>query len=64
MPTDLPPSIGKPATRAFANAGLTTVEDFAKVTEKEIADLHGVGPKAIGIIRDLLAAQGRTFADN
>ncbi|WP_436501467.1 DNA-binding protein [Actinokineospora sp. HUAS TT18] len=64
MSTELPRSIGRPATGAFAGAGLTTLEDFTRVTEKEIAALHGVGPKAIGIIRELLKERGLAFAEH
>lgn len=49
---DLPPSIGKPATRALANAGLTTLARIAKLSDAELLALHGVGPKAIRLLRE------------
>ncbi len=55
---DLPRSIGAPATRALAGAGLTTLEQVAALTEGELGALHGVGPKAVRILREALAERG------
>ncbi|MBK9925346.1 MAG: DUF1801 domain-containing protein [Anaerolineales bacterium] len=55
------PKIGAPATRALEAAGYTTLKQLTKVTEAEIAQLHGMGPKALGILRDTLKAQGLSF---
>jgi hypothetical protein len=52
---DLPPSIGRAATRALAGAGITTLGDVASRTKKELLDLHGVGPKAVRILTEELA---------
>jgi hypothetical protein len=54
MNTPLPTNIGRPATNALIAAGITCMEDVAKHTEAELAALHGVGPKAIGILKDIL----------
>ncbi|RSN55424.1 DNA-binding protein [Amycolatopsis sp. WAC 04182] len=59
--TDLPPGIGNPATRAFTAAGYTRLEHFTHATEAELASLHGVGPKALRIIREALETRGQTF---
>jgi predicted flap endonuclease-1-like 5' DNA nuclease len=61
--SDLPKGIGRPAERAFALAGLTRLAQFAKVSEADLLQLHGVGPKAVRIIRAALASQGKAFAD-
>jgi hypothetical protein len=58
---DVPPSIGKPALRALAAAGISTLDDVAKWQESELAALHGVGPKALGILKAALGAQGLSF---
>ncbi len=58
----LPREIGKPATRALHAAGFTHLDQLAAVTERELLDLHGMGPKAIGILRAALHARGKTFA--
>ena len=55
------PQIGAPATRALEAAGYANLKQLTKVTEAEIAQLHGMGPKALGILRDTLKAQGLSF---
>jgi hypothetical protein len=60
---DLPRGIGQPALRAFANAGYRRLEQFAGVSAAELARLHGVGPKAIRLLREALAAKGLAFRD-
>ena len=55
------PKIGAPATRALAAAGYTRLEQLTKVTEAELGQLHGMGPKALGILRETLKAQGLSF---
>lgn len=47
---DLPSGIGRPATRALAGAGITTLDDVAVRSEQELLALHGVGPKAVRIL--------------
>ena len=60
----LPRGIGQPATRALHAAGYTRLEQLVTVTERELLALHGVGPKAVGILRATLHAQGTSFADS
>jgi len=48
---DLPRSIGSPATRALAGAGLTTLARVAALSDAELLALHGVGPKAVRLLR-------------
>lgn len=60
--SDLPTSIGKPATRALVGAGYTQLEQLTGVTEADLLKLHGVGPKAVRILREALAAHGLSFA--
>ena len=55
------PKIGGPATRALEAAGYTTLKQLTKVTEAELAQLHGMGPKALGILRETLNAEGLSF---
>ena len=55
------PKIGAPATRALEAAGYTDLKQLTKVTEAEIAQLHGMGPKALGILREALKANGLSF---
>lgn len=57
--TDEPlPKIGAPATRALASIGVTSLRQLPKFSEKELAALHGFGPKALRILKEALAALG------
>jgi hypothetical protein len=49
--------------RALQAAGYTRLGQLAAVTEADLRKLHGVGPKAIVLIRDALAAPGHSLAD-
>ena len=60
---DLPVGLSQPALRALAAAGYQRIEQFAAVSETEISKLHGVGPKAIVLLRDALNARGLSFAN-
>lgn len=59
--TPLPRSIGGPATSALAHVGITSLEGAARLTEAELGALHGVGPKAVRLLREALAAEGLTL---
>jgi hypothetical protein len=54
-----PSGIGGPALRALQLDGVRSLADLEERTEKDLLALHGMGPKAIGILRDALAASGR-----
>jgi len=56
------PKIGAPATRALHNAGYTRLSQLAGVPRAELAGLHGMGPKALGIIEAALVVRGRSLA--
>lgn len=60
--SDLPADLSKPARRALDDAGYTTLQRVAQVSESDLARLHGVGPKAIEQLRTALAAAGLSFA--
>lgn len=60
--SDVPANIGTPAKRALAGAGYTSMSELSKMSEAEVLKLHGMGPKAIGIIRVAMADKGMTFA--
>jgi len=55
------PNIGAPATRALEIEGYTQLKQLTKVSEAELAQLHGVGPKAIRILHEALKAKGLSF---
>jgi predicted flap endonuclease-1-like 5' DNA nuclease len=54
------PKIGAPATRALAEAGITQLSHLNGMRETDLLKLHGVGPKAIQILREA----GVIFASN
>ncbi|MGI5269126.1 hypothetical protein ACQEUU_08255 [Nonomuraea sp. CA-218870] len=54
---DLPKAIGRPATRALVGAGITTLDQVARLSDAELGALHGVGPKAVRILREALDAR-------
>jgi len=56
-----PPGVGGPALRALSSAGVRSMADLARWTEGDLARLHGMGPKALGVLRDALEASGRSF---
>jgi predicted Fe-Mo cluster-binding NifX family protein len=70
MPTEKPdqnqsdfPKTSNPAQTALHLAGYYRLEQLTKVTEAELLALHGVGPKAIRILREALAEKGWKFAE-
>jgi hypothetical protein len=54
------PKIGAPATRALAAIGITAPDDVAGRSVAELLALHGVSPRALGILRDALSERGQT----
>lgn len=50
-----------PARRALESAGITTLQQLAKQTEKEILQLHGMGPASMPALRRALKEQGLAF---
>lgn len=63
MIDDALPRIGAPATRALNGAGYTRLSQLTETTESDLLALHGVGPKAIRILREALAERGLSFRD-
>lgn len=55
------PKTSNPALRALATVNVFYLEDLAKFTEKEILDLHGMGPKALRILKEHMKALGLEF---
>ncbi len=53
--------LAAPARRALEQAGITTLNQFAAYTEKELLQLHGFGKSALLIIKRLLAEQHLEF---
>lgn len=54
--------LAKPAQRAIQNEGITTIEQLAKYSEKELSELHGIGKNAMNIIKQTLIENGLLFS--
>ncbi len=61
MTDDDLPRVGAPARRALTGAGITRLDQLTERTEAELAGLHGMGPKALGLLRGALAERGLSF---
>jgi predicted flap endonuclease-1-like 5' DNA nuclease len=55
-------AIGKVAARELALDGMTRYSDLLSRSEAELLEIHGVGPKAVRILREELARRGQSFA--
>lgn len=53
--------LAAPAQRALARAGIVSIAQLSKRTERQVAKLHGMGPHAIRKLRMLLRANGVRF---
>ncbi len=60
-PKPFPPGVAKPAVRALAAAGYTTLDQLTKARERDLATLHGMGPKALAILKAALEEKGKSF---
>ncbi|MEC0178323.1 DNA-binding protein [Paenibacillus favisporus] len=56
------PKLAQPAVRALRNAGITRLEEVAKLTEPELKQLHGIGPTAVKQLRRSMADKGLDFS--
>lgn len=63
VPTEYPPAIGRTARRQLALDGLTTYAQLTEVTPQRVLAIHGVGPKAVRILGEELAARGLAWGD-
>ena len=55
------PRIGAPATRALTSVGITRLSQLTDHRAEELLKLHGMGPRAIRILRQALADQRLSF---
>lgn len=53
--------LSAPARRALENNGITTLRKLAKYSEKEILQLHGMGPGSIPKLKETLLREGLFF---
>jgi hypothetical protein len=55
------PTLGAPARRALSAAGYTRLDQLARVSERDLKKLHGMGPSAITALREALLKRGLSF---
>ncbi|UXH46529.1 RNA polymerase alpha subunit C-terminal domain-containing protein [Rossellomorea vietnamensis] len=53
--------LSSPARRALANNGITTLEELAGFSEKEVLAFHGMGPSSIPKLKKALGEIGLGF---
>jgi hypothetical protein len=53
-----PKGMGRPAARALNAAGYTELRQLAGVPASQLKKLHGMGPRALGVIQAALEQQG------
>jgi hypothetical protein len=56
-----PRGIGAPATRALQGAGYARLGQLAGVPAAELKKLHGMGPKALRLLQEVLAERGQSL---
>ena len=57
------PNISQPARRALLAAGYARLEQLTALSEAELLQMHGVGPKAIERLRRALETRGLSIAE-
>ena len=55
--------IAAPARRALKSLGITNLEELARYTEKEISELHGMGPNALVKLKSALEGKKLRFRE-
>jgi hypothetical protein len=61
MSKEIPTKLAQPAQRALKEAAITSLDQLASFTEKEIKALHGMGPGALRRLREAMEAEGVGF---
>ena len=56
--------ISAPARRALEREGINSLTQLTEYTEKELLQLHGVGPKAIAKLKNILADNSISFSSS
>ncbi|WP_090005297.1 hypothetical protein [Lentzea albidocapillata] len=60
--SEFPRAIGKVANRELVANGYTTYDSLTEVSARTLLQIHGIGPKAVRILGEELAAQGKAYA--
>ncbi|MHA6297110.1 helix-hairpin-helix domain-containing protein [Devosia sp. CAU 1758] len=54
-------TLSRPAHRALAAAGIISFADLTSWTRKDVAELHGIGPKSFVELDPAMAARGLDY---
>jgi DNA-directed RNA polymerase alpha subunit len=57
------PKISAPASRALEAAGIRQLEDCCQKTEQELFELHGLGQKGLGVLKNALETAGLSLRE-
>ncbi len=63
QPADNLPKLSQPARRALAAVGVTQLEHLTSHTEREIKNLHGMGPSGMKQLHEALKQKGLSFKE-
>jgi hypothetical protein len=58
------PKISAPAGRALAAAGVHRLKDLTRFSEAEVKKWHGIGPNALGKLRQAMDEKGLKYKDS
>ena len=58
-----PKGMGAPASSALEAIGATSLDEMTRFSEKELLALHGVGPKAVRVIKAALQERGKALRE-
>ena len=53
-----PPGMSGPSLRALRTAGVRSLDELTRWTRRDLAALHGMGPKALGVLQAALQERG------
>ncbi|USK29291.1 RNA polymerase alpha subunit C-terminal domain-containing protein [Bacillus sp. CMF21] len=53
--------LSAPARRALENNGISSLQELSKCSEKEILQMHGMGPASLPKLRTALKENGLSF---
>lgn len=61
MEKAFPSFLSQPAQRALQGAGVLSLQDCTRYSQKELAKLHGMGPNAMKKLEEAMQQHGLTF---
>lgn len=59
--SDFPQALSAPALRGLGDANIRSLKDLGQHTEDSVASLHGLGPKAMEVLKSAMKSAGLKF---